>query len=81
MKKASLFTAPYMHDGRFASLEEVLDFYGDNIQLNSPNLDIAIKVHNKQLGLSDQQKSDIIEFLRTLSDEEFRTDKRYSSPF
>lgn len=75
------FTAPYMHDGRFASLEEVLDFYGDNIQLNSPNLDINIKVHNKQLGLSDQQKSDIIEFLRALSDEEFRTDKRYASPF
>lgn len=75
------FTAPYMHDGRFASLDEVLDFYGSNIQLNSPNLDIAIKVHNKQLGLTDQQKSDIIEFLKTLSDEEFRTNPKHASPF
>jgi cytochrome c peroxidase len=75
------FTAPYMHDGRFANLEEVLDFYSDNIKLQSPNLDINIKAHNKQLNLTEQQKTDIIEFLKTLSDTEFINNPKFKTPF
>ena len=75
------YTAPYMHDGRFANLEEVLDFYSNNIRLESPNLDINIKAHNKQLELSDTQKAQIIEFLKTLSDTEFVNDPKFKSPF
>ena len=59
----------------------LLDFYGDNINLNSPNLDINIKVHNRQLNLTEQQKSDIIEFLNALTDMTFVNNPAYKSPF
>ncbi len=75
------FTAPYMHDGRFDNLEEVLDFYSDQIKLQSPNLDINIASHNKQLNLTAQQKTDIIEFLKTLSDTEFMDNPKFKTPF
>lgn len=74
-------TAPYMHDGRFTTLEEVLDFYSDNIQLNSPNLDINIASHAKQLSLSPQQKTDIIEFLKTLTDTTYLNNPALKNPF
>jgi cytochrome c peroxidase len=75
------FTAPYMHDGRFDNLEEVLIFYSDKIKLTSPFLDPNILVHNKQLHLTEQQKADIVEFLKTLSDTEFINDPKFKSPF
>ena len=55
-------TAPYMHNGAFATLEEVIDFYdaGDG---ESPNLDPLLR----PLGLSAQDKSDLIAFLRSLT--------------
>jgi len=74
-------TAPYMHDGRFATLEEVLDFYSSGIQLNSPNLDVNILAHGAQLNLTEQQKSDIIAFLHTLTDQSFLTNPAFKSPF
>jgi len=74
-------TAPYMHDGRFDNLEEVLDFYSEGIQLASPNLDINILSHGKQLNLSVQQKEDIIEFLKALTDTTFINNPAFSSPF
>jgi cytochrome c peroxidase len=74
-------SAPYMHDGRFDNLEEVMDFYGSGIKLNSPNLDINILSHNAQLNLSTQQKEDIIEFLKTLTDQSFLTNPKFKSPF
>ncbi|MCC6819076.1 MAG: cytochrome-c peroxidase [Bacteroidia bacterium] len=74
-------TAPYMHDGRFDNLEEVIDFYSDGINLNSPNLDINILSHNAQLHLTQQQKDDIVEFLKTLTDNSFVTNPAYKSPF
>lgn len=74
-------TAPYMHDGRFDNLEEVVDFYSDGIQLNSPNLDINILSHNAQLHLTQQQKDDIVEFLKALTDQSFINNPAYKSPF
>lgn len=74
-------TAPYMHDGRFDNLEEVLDFYSEGIQLASPNLDINILSHGKQLNLTVQQKEDIIAFLKALTDTTFINDPAFSSPF
>jgi cytochrome c peroxidase len=74
-------SAPYMHDGRFDNLEEVMDFYSSGIKLNSPNLDINILSHNAQLNLSTQQKEDIIEFLKTLTDQSFLTNPKFKSPF
>lgn len=74
-------TAPYMHDGRFATLEEVINHYNDGIQI-SPTLDPALE-YTTQTGLmlSDVDKQDLIAFLKTLTDEELLTDERYSDPF
>lgn len=64
-------TAPYMHDGRFGSLESVLNFYSNGVQ-NTQNLD-ALLHQNGQLGipLTNEEKQAIISFLKTLTDEKF----------
>jgi cytochrome c peroxidase len=79
-------TAPYMHDGRFKSLEEVLDHYNEHVKKNSPNLapDMTssnIPGTNQQLGLTADEKRKIVAFLKTLTDEKFVTDARFSDPF
>ncbi|KAA5538623.1 cytochrome-c peroxidase [Adhaeribacter rhizoryzae] len=76
-------TAPYMHDGRFKTLEEVLDHYNEHIQANSPNLDPLImeasnQTRGKTLALTAEEKAKIIKFLHTLTDEFFIQDKRFS---
>lgn len=73
-------TAPYMHDGRFNTLEEVVDHYNANIKI-SPTLDPALE-YTTQTGLmlTDQDKEDLIAFLKTLTDEELGQDVRYSDP-
>lgn len=72
------FTAPYMHDGRFTSLEAVLNFYSDNVE-NQPNLDSQLK-QNGHLGipLNTQEKKYIISFLKTLSDHQFISDPQFA---
>ena len=65
------FTAPYMHDGRFATLEEVVDHYSEGIQISS-TIDPLIK--NAAQGgvqLSPSDKADLVAFLLTLNDETF----------
>ncbi len=77
------FTAPYMHDGRFETLREVVDFYSDNVNQNSPNVDpVMLKVNRPggSLGLTDRQKDALVAFMKTLSDEEFLNDPRFSNP-
>jgi cytochrome c peroxidase len=90
-------TAPYMHDGRFKTLEDVINHYSDGIQ-DHPNLDSRIRFFNQRtnwngggvdttqnrhirLVLTKQQKADLVEFLKTLTDRTFIEDKKYSSPF
>ncbi|WP_135393996.1 cytochrome-c peroxidase [Hymenobacter metallicola] len=79
-------TAPYMHDGRFQTLEQVLDHYSDHVAKNSPNLDVNLqtatnKRNATQLSLSAGQKKQVIAFLLTLTDSSFIQDKRFSDPF
>lgn len=64
-------TAPYMHDGRFGSLQSVLNFYGSGVQ-QSATLDPLLN-HNGTWGipLTQQEKEAIIAFLQTLTDEEY----------
>ena len=71
-------TAPYMHDGHLATLESVLKNYNSG-GIHSANQDPKIRT----LNLSDQDISDIIEFLKTLTDYSFVTDKaqRYTNPW
>jgi cytochrome c peroxidase len=59
-----LYTRPYMHDGRFWTLEEVVEFY-DVGGLENPNLDQEMR----PLRLDDQDKSDLVEFMRALDGE------------
>lgn len=70
------FTSPYMHDGRFATLKQVLDHYSDGI-VDSPTLDPSLKA-NKKIDLSENDKEALIAFLLTLTDHEFLTKKELS---
>ena len=69
-------TAPYMHDGRFNTLEEVLDHYSSGGHY-SPNKDPLVYATN----LSEQNKKDIIAFLHTLTDNSFTKNAAFSNPF
>ena len=70
-------TGPYMHDGRFTTLEQVVEHYSTGVK-NHPNADGRLR---RRLNLSAQQKTNLIAFLRTLTDENFLTDPRFSNPF
>jgi cytochrome c peroxidase len=72
------YTAPYMHNGKLERLENVLDFYTTGLH-DSPTLDPLLK-QNGKLGfdLSNQEKAAIIAFLRTLSDEQYMSDRKFS---
>ncbi|MEZ5017681.1 MAG: cytochrome c peroxidase [Flavipsychrobacter sp.] len=74
-------TAPYMHDGRFKTLEEVVDHYNNGIK-KSPTLDLALDATtNTGLRLTAQDKADLVAFLKTLTDETLAKDERFTSPF
>lgn len=72
-------TSPYMHDGRFATLEEVLQHYVHDIQ-PSETLDPALRESTGGLNLSEEESHKIILFLNTLTDQSFTQDKRFSFP-
>ena len=70
-----------MHDGRFKTLEEVVDFYSEGVKL-SPNIDNKMTTaHRGGVRLSDYQKKAIIAFLQTLTDSTFLTNPVHSNPF
>ena len=65
------FTAPYMHDGRFLTLDEVINFYSEGLQ-NSATIDPLMKNLNQGgVQLSSEDKADLKAFLLTLSDPSF----------
>jgi cytochrome c peroxidase len=106
------FTAPYMHDGRFKTLEEVVEHYNTGVKAH-PNLSVQMRDierfvnmsqaellaeldHNRngeidesevatlpirRPSLSAEEKKSLVDFLKTLSDPNIRTDKRFSDPF
>lgn len=65
-------TAPYMHDGSRATLEEVIEHYNSGGK-EHPNLDPTLR----PLELTPQQKADLLAFLKALTDEEFIRDPRF----
>ena len=67
-----------MHDGRFRTLEEVIDHYNEGAHF-ADNIDPLIKT--KGLGLSEQNKKDLIAFLHTLTDTYFVNNPAYQNPF
>jgi len=105
------YTAPYMHDGRFKTLEDVVEHYNSGIQ-DHPNLDMKLRAfdfesineagflsrfdlnHNGfidnfeikaippvKLGLSPSEKKGLVDFLKTLSDPQIKTEYKFSNPF
>lgn len=69
-------TAPYGHDGRFATLTDVLDHYAHGVQ-PGPSLDSGLA---RGIPLTDNDKYYLISFLGTLTDSSFVNDKRFSEP-
>ncbi|MFZ1750741.1 MAG: cytochrome c peroxidase [Saprospiraceae bacterium] len=76
-------TAPYMHDGRFSTLEDVIDHYSEGIK---PHKDLDEKFMDKkgnvvQLHLTSLDKKALVAFLKTLTDQEMISDPKWSDPF
>ncbi len=74
-------SAPYMHDGRFASLAEVVDFYAEHVQLNTPNFDdhmFAWKLGVVHMDTADRE--DLVAFLEALTDSTFLNDPAFGPP-
>ena len=73
-------TPPYMHDGRFNTLEEVVNHYNDGL-VSSTTIDPALEnTRSTGLMLTVQDKSDLVAFLKTLTDTDMTSDARYASP-
>jgi cytochrome c peroxidase len=74
-------TAPYMHDGRFQTLEEVVEFYNSGVQPSASLDPIMTKPGVRlTLGLTPQQKESLVAFLLTLTDEDFVNDPELANP-
>jgi cytochrome c peroxidase len=71
-------TGPYMHNGKLNSLDAVLNFYESNVHL-SATLDPELTKNEKPgIELTADQKKKVISFLKTLTDEQFLTDRKFS---
>lgn len=73
-------TAPYMHDGRFQTLEQVIDHYNTGGKASS-TVDPLMKHVGTGLNLTTQEKADLLAFLRSMTDSTFINDTRFKSPF
>ena len=74
---------PYMHDGRFATLREVVEFYDSGIE-DSPDLDPRLRAPDgspRRLHLTAAQRDALVAFLNTLTDFSFLKAERFSDPF
>jgi cytochrome c peroxidase len=76
-------SAPYMHDGRFTTLEQVVEHYNSQVKTTA-NLSPQLRVQNGQprrLNLSQTQKAALVSFLKTLTDTGIASDAKFSDPF
>jgi cytochrome c peroxidase len=79
-------TGPYMHDGRFATLTQVVEHYNSGVQAH-PNLDGRLRVPGtatvtpRRLGLTADEVQSIVAFLGTLTDNALLTDAKFGDPF
>jgi cytochrome c peroxidase len=75
-------TGPYMHDGRFATLAEVVDFYASGVR-DGPALDPRLRQGREplRLALGASDRAALVAFLKTLDDPVLATDPRFSDPF
>ena len=76
-------TAPYMHDGRFTNLEQVVEFYNSGV-VDNPNLPPPLRNPNgtvRRLNLTTDQKAALVAFLKTLTDANLAKNPLYGDPF
>jgi cytochrome c peroxidase len=73
----------FMHDGRFSTLEQVVEFYNSGVKV-SPSIDPRMLDRDgipRRLNLSASDKAAVVAFLKTLTDESTPFETRFSSPF
>ncbi|MCI5080423.1 MAG: c-type cytochrome [Saprospiraceae bacterium] len=78
-------TGPYMHDGRFETLYDVVEHYSSGIQMH-PNLDFRLRNPSNggqplRMNFTDQEKEALVAFLETLTDPEFVSAEKFGNPF
>jgi cytochrome c peroxidase len=74
-------SAPYMHDGRFATLADVVGFYAEGVVLSTPNLDShMIAWVNGEIDLDPQERADLVSFMEALTDPAFLADPAFADP-
>ncbi|MBK8093343.1 MAG: c-type cytochrome [Verrucomicrobiaceae bacterium] len=77
-------TAPYMHDGRFATLEQVVDFYSNQV-VDNPNLSPPLRLPPpggvRRPHFTAAQKASLVAFMKSLSDSAIATNPKFSDPF
>lgn len=72
------YTAPYMHNGKLKTLQEVLDFYTTGVHV-TPTLDPLLTLRaTPGIELSAEEKQNIIDFLLTLTDEQYMSDRTFA---
>ena len=71
-------TAPYMHDGRFNTLEEVIEHYSTGVEANEHT---GFFLPDGGYDFTDQEKVDLLAFMKTLTDDTFISNPKWSNPF
>jgi len=74
------FTAPYMHDGRFTTIEEVIDFYSHDLKMSDYVHPLMHHVNYGGVQLTPKEKQDLIAFISTLRDDTFVSNPAFSKP-
>lgn len=73
-------TGPYMHDGRYKTLEEVIDSYSQRVMWSPYIHPLMHHANNGGIQLTSSEKADLISFIKTLRDDTFLTNPAYSAP-
>ncbi|MDR0602834.1 MAG: hypothetical protein LBG80_00855 [Bacteroidales bacterium] len=73
-------SAPYMHDGRFKTLDEVIDFYSEGLHVSPYVHPLMHKINDGGARLTPRQKQQLKAFLNTLTDDDFLTNPKYAKP-
>ena len=71
---------PFMHDGRFTTIEEVVDFYSHDLQMSPYINPLMHHIISGGIQLTQSEKDDLLNFIRTLRDDEFMNNPEFSKP-
>lgn len=74
------YTAPYMHDGRFNTLEEVIDHYSEGVTEEGRGIN-SIDDRVRFIAMTDESKAAVIAFLKTMKDDGINESEKFSDPF